>query len=72
MKFPKLSDFPIMNTEIITRVLKDFKQVILSGPPGTSKSHWAKSIAQDDYFKVISLKFNSIHNSAISNLLVDM
>ncbi len=51
MKFPKLSDFPIMNTEIITRVLKDFKQVILSGPPGTSKSHWAKSIAQDDYFQ---------------------
>ena len=51
MKFPKLSDFPIMNTEIITRVLKDFKQVILSGPPGTSKSYWAKSIAQDDYFQ---------------------
>ena len=40
-----------MNTEIITRVLKDFKQVILSGPPGTSKSYWAKSISQDDYFQ---------------------
>lgn len=51
MKFPKLSDFPIMNTEIIARVLKDFKQVILSGPPGTSKSYWAKSIAQNDYFQ---------------------
>lgn len=51
MKFPKLSDFPIMNTEIIARVLKEFKQVILSGPPGTSKSYWAKLIAQNDYFQ---------------------
>lgn len=49
MKFPKLSDFPIMNTEIIVSVLKDFKQVILSGPPGTSKSYWAKMIAKDHF-----------------------
>lgn len=49
MKFPKLSDFPIMNTEIIVSVLTDFKQVILSGPPGTSKSYWAKSIAKDHF-----------------------
>lgn len=47
MTFPKLSEFPIMNTEIIYSVLQDFKQVILSGPPGTSKSYWAKSIAKD-------------------------
>ena len=50
MIFPKISDLPIMNKDIIYSILKDYNQIILAGPPGTSKSYWAKSIAEE-YFE---------------------
>lgn len=49
MCFPKVSELPVMNIEIIYSVLNDYKQVILAGPPGTSKSYWAKQIAKEKF-----------------------
>lgn len=49
MSFPKISDLPIMNKAIIYSILKDYNQIILAGPPGTSKSYWAKSIAEENF-----------------------
>jgi 5-methylcytosine-specific restriction protein B len=49
MTFPQISDLPIMNRDIVYSVLKDYNQVILAGPPGTSKSYWAKTLATEKF-----------------------
>lgn len=46
-----------VNEEILCSILEDYKQVILSGPPGTSKSYYANKIGEK-YDEVVHVQFH--------------
>ena len=52
-----MPDSNSLTKEILLKSLKDYFQIIVSGPPATSKSHLTESIARD-FDKVIKIQFH--------------
>lgn len=68
----KPSDVQEVSMDLIRRLLNKYNQLILAGPPGTSKSYYASQLASD-YKKVIHVQFHPqyTYQNFIGGYIVD-